>query len=777
MANLRIQEFPVSLRALCWLFLLKIVDASNSRIVTTNGQTLTMRNHTMWSNFTRWSTEEFPDATTTTGWDCRESYLAYYTLEQSYVEMLASQSNLYTQEVRTSVFETIQALGNSTSTFKGCDGVVRVKVNGDLPLYTTRTISAVKTYLMPPSREIVLDKSNENDPRRPHEPKCSMDPEPCEHFWQEYLFERWGINAKNSHVLGSGQRRVPSRCLDAANFRQENGRNARGRGLPICQMNTGSEVLILYWPSKMSSDGDCASTGSHSSRTSSILSGSSFLVGRFPKVRFFSTTAITFQGNDIQLRTVIANNQTTIFSEKFATKSVMYGNWTFTSPTIYLAHHPITYMIETIRMHENDTLSVLGTNSRALETRAAGVIPLRPGDVYTREPIRPDYMTISGDDYVKLVAAGKYNPLLPQFMSFSDRLLNPNDLQNPVPASAYYDARFADCWGKQSHCGAITDDSFHPILSVVNGAWEEMLNWTDARQSTASESYWRDCDRPFMVDPPLLIPIEEVDDPNALAGPKAPAWAATQATPAAQHKNPDRNDVMGSSNNWRPSHPQPRPWIVAPTPTPTGKASRTWSTKDDRQDGMAGTSTLSADNRKLHNWIKNLLDPIWVGIEDKHKQGNSGDRFAQGDSAERAGRGKGYLDDHMDNGSDLSKGDSDDRRVGYSTGQTDNGHGPSKDDNNGPRTGSSTGQSEHDSVLSKGDISKPRGDNFGGSFSNGREQNEDKATNESNGPTYDTNSHFGGRGVQNGAKRTILSPSIHTSAIVVLSTLIRLIPR
>jgi hypothetical protein len=52
--------------------------------------------------------------------------------------------------------------------------------------------------------------------------------------------------------------------------------------------------------------------------------------------------------------------------------------------------------------------------------------------------------------------------------------LNFGDLSNPVPASAYFDAR-DDCWGKQSHCGTITDDSYRPNIYLDVEAWRSLM--------------------------------------------------------------------------------------------------------------------------------------------------------------------------------------------------------------------------------------------------------------------------------------------------------------
>jgi hypothetical protein len=66
-------------------------------------------------------------------------------------------------------------------------------------------------------------------------------------------------------------------------------------------------------------------------------------------------------------------------------------------------------------------------------------------------------------------------------------------IQDPVPASVYYNAR-TDCRGTQTHCGTITDDSYSPNLVLKNKVWFSMM---------PPEAFG--CLRPLIVDPPIAL--------------------------------------------------------------------------------------------------------------------------------------------------------------------------------------------------------------------------------------------------------------------------------
>jgi hypothetical protein len=168
--------------------------------------------------------------------------------------------------------------------------------------------------------------------------------------------------------------------------------------------------------------------------------------------------------------------------------SVLKGPFTFTSLTVYLAHHAIVG--QTMTQFPGNFTPVWGTTM----IRSAGIVPLRADQVSSVRPLRQNALQMSGLAYAQLVANGTYDQA-----QYSNRWemssFNFAHLQNPVPASVYYDARSNDCWGglKQSHCGTITDDTFRPQLAFGNKVWA----------SIASD--WFDCYQPGLVDPAIVL--------------------------------------------------------------------------------------------------------------------------------------------------------------------------------------------------------------------------------------------------------------------------------
>jgi hypothetical protein len=97
---------------------------------------------------------------------------------------------------------------------------------------------------------------------------------------------------------------------------------------------------------------------------------------------------------------------------------------------------------------------------------------------------------------VRLVASGAFDEkgVVDLFRQYDVRSFDFGHLQNPVPASLYYDARADDCWAlKQTHCGTITDDTYRPRLAFPNKVWASIM----------PNAF--DCIRPQFVDPPVAL--------------------------------------------------------------------------------------------------------------------------------------------------------------------------------------------------------------------------------------------------------------------------------
>jgi hypothetical protein len=241
----------------------------------------------------------------------------------------------------------------------------------------------------------------------------------------------------------------------------------------VCTIEMGEEVMLIYWPPELLS-----------------RSGQSSLSAQ----KTFVTSAITFNGQDLYLRSQKIDNQTfQIMDKTTVPSSVLPGPFTFVSPNVYLAHHPIN-IINTELYHETDTR----------EIRTAGIITLQSSDVYSYRPKgSQSRQTIN---YPALIAKGQY---LGSGEERTDERVpfDFKNLANPVPASVYYDARRDDCWGQQTHCATITDDSYRPRIVIHRRVWSSLF--------PAEYEY---CGAPLLVDPPLgLVVTPKVQLPTITA--------------------------------------------------------------------------------------------------------------------------------------------------------------------------------------------------------------------------------------------------------------------
>jgi hypothetical protein len=223
-----------------------------------------------------------------------------------------------------------------------------------------------------------------------------------------------------------------------------------------------------------------------------------------------------------------------------------------------------------------DVFSRISTSERTELMRTAGVIALEPGDIFTMRPVRPDEWKIGDEEYARQVASGHYNPILPFLDRLEPRKLMLGDLKDPVPASLYYDARSAECWGLQSHCGTLTDGHFRPQLSLARKVWSSMNDGTPLSCSgyCGGENDGIDeCAFPLLVDPPIQlepIPESKIRDLNH------PTLTARVSQTTHTDDDVYREGVAAEPYPLGPRpdqgqdyHAHVRPGLVAPTPMPT----------------------------------------------------------------------------------------------------------------------------------------------------------------------------------------------------------------
>jgi hypothetical protein len=318
----------------------------------------------------------------------------------------------------------------------------------------------------------------------------------------------------------------------------------------FCRLEMAGEVVLLYWPPEVSTAREC--DGSPSKTTDQDLRTSNLASLNWQSV--FTVTNITFHGQDRYLRTIeyeyatdpyaIATHATngtaryfnTIWSTaSYFSESIMTGTWTFTSPFVYIAHHAITGVMF------RGKAGSLNAGIIATELLNSGIITLKPEDIMSLAPTHE--VNIRSQDYIDSVVSGQFEPGFKQnkwiYRSNLDKLrLAPftyANLLNPVPASAYYDARFEDCWGKQSHCGTITDDTYRPRLMIRNKIWNDLL---------PKHTY---CNWPVLVDPPMAFTrLEDDAVPDSSDAPSLPLGIAVQQTATSVHvATPSRTAAPG----------------------------------------------------------------------------------------------------------------------------------------------------------------------------------------------------------------------------------------
>jgi hypothetical protein len=249
-----------------------------------------------------------------------------------------------------------------------------------------------------------------------------------------------------------------------------------------------------------------------------------------------STDKITFLGSNIYLRGTV--DQSGITSERidfiYVSSSVMTGNFTFTSPTVYIAHPAIVPLLKTTALNP---ASFNSSTQPDYATMEGGIVALKENEVFLLRPHRREIT--NGTNYALMVAQGKFSPMLfhNEEIQFDIVPLDYENQENSIPADVYFDARYEDCWDQQSHCSTITDDNYYPDLVVPKRVWE----------SYYSGPY--DCPYFILPDPPVVLwPISIMDQPSLLD------FTATISSFGTKISEPPK-----PGQRVRPDHPSPTP--------------------------------------------------------------------------------------------------------------------------------------------------------------------------------------------------------------------------
>jgi hypothetical protein len=477
---------------------------------------------------------------------------ACYSSWYSHLYDYADPSNIekYKPTTTTSVlvYETIESFGPNL-TYTDCDGIPRIRFT-KLP---TRSITSLVTVTV--SRDNGWSYYRKDNGTKP---QCGkLDP-----FYCRLLY------AASYQEIGPD---VIYNDQDIAPIPQEL--------CPILHTCLADieEVILIYWPDNIVSRNICALNehGSSVTRPWDSRRGS-----------IFTTDAITFKGQDLYLRTINGQDflqyyilgkggsggydeeveklreiPRIIAGESYVRSSIMLGDWSFTSPTIYMAHKAITAK-HYIQVPKHESTSAMDWYTPHL-IQSAGIIPLEPHDISS---LRLNHQSghINHVRIAQLIAKGAFHPVLRADYVKSlheTHSFDLADLQNPVPASVYYDARSADCWGQQSHCETITDDSYRPKLKLARSIWSSIYG-----------DYI--CGDAMLFDPPIsLHPLGKQE----LNLPQTPLSAPylTSATPLPV-QGPGSPKSPADYAGMDPERPQPGHFVASPFPVETSRAGKPW---------------------------------------------------------------------------------------------------------------------------------------------------------------------------------------------------------
>jgi hypothetical protein len=428
---------------------------------------------------------------------------------------------LTTAEI-TEIFQTIASFGETTLYTPPNDGIPRLHFLGRPTRSETRNVTAIQTL-----RRLY-------DPDWKEKEEKMWDRVPCDSSDPEYLprdrYVRWGRDAPKTpcpaaslSYFGSLANKKLGSTMPSES---SEGQNCIIRD--ICKFHFDEEILLIYWPPTVNRE---------NSSTSPYHSNGAGTVQRFlnattsESLVTFSTSSLTFKGRDLyHLAFIDTQYSKTITSTiSYIPSSVLPGPFIFTSPTLYIAHKPIKARIE-----RNFFLSTTtGQNALFVKDywnpvlRKASVFPIQHSDVFTLAP-----KLGSGIEYARKVAQGEFQPslseavreLLTEAGLATSQSFDFHDLEYPLPASLYFNARAADCWGKQAHCQTITEDNYRPEIGLRLEIWLSIFkDFTREIPNTTVN-----CAIPHLVDPPIALRTLSLTDlpaadllPTQISGPPA----------------------------------------------------------------------------------------------------------------------------------------------------------------------------------------------------------------------------------------------------------------
>jgi hypothetical protein len=405
----------------------------------------------------------------------------------------------------TSTMLTIQTFAPG-ATYKACDGIPRFKFSPNgIPTTTASTITMVHRGWTPGIWRATCTRTLE-----PPYPGCTVAPNYCDSLWKSYSSKIPTFSETAPFEVPPGK---PFHPCD---------------GPEVCFIDVNVDAVLLYWPPNLESRNVCAADELDFGRTMPSYSSptvTTITEIKFPGKNSYSLAWETITEHDPRIE-----------------PSVLTGSWIVTSPDILLAHRP---MVLTSYTHEPGR-GEFGDAIRTVSTlRSAGIITLQPQDVYSRT--EPVFRTKGGIDEARMMANGSWrlaaDRLVTGWLNFPVQTVPVNfaHLQNPVPASIYFGAE-SQCWGEQTHCGTIIDDSYRFKMEIASRVWRTLV----------PEHQF--CMKPDLIVSPMILSAGASQN-LATATRKPTSAYTTPASPSRQY-----GLVSGPQPTTEPPNPAPRPF-------------------------------------------------------------------------------------------------------------------------------------------------------------------------------------------------------------------------
>jgi hypothetical protein len=463
----------------------------------------------------------------------------------------------------TSILQTIKRIGPG-STYEDCDRITRFKFSPNASITTTRSLITMTDRVYDLGNWTAQCTSSSTSPPPMPPLPCKVPPAFCDDLWASYASKFRTFSETEPFQTVPGRPVLP--CVN------------KGQ----CVLDFLNEVVLLYWPPKLTSRDICASNGLGSAETISVRHSSTVVT---------TISEITFRGTDLYRLSWIAKGHTHTWKDPVVDPTTITGPWVLTSPNIYLAHRPITAVSFGL---EDGSLGDFSLDEITETIRTAGLITLQSDDLYSQ---RPSYFkTNGGVELARKIANGLWRAEPGQLgtggtTSYETERFDFGHLKDPVPARVYFDAR-EDCWGEQTHCATITDDSYRPKLLVKRHVWRSYL----------SNHYF--CALPSIIDPPIALQSIEFDDFDA--GPTLPRVFPAQATPT----NLPEEGRYGYGFGPREASPHsvPRPFW-RPRPTATAGPGRGSGSDMTEAQGDSVRGQQAANNPRLYGGQREHINP------------------------------------------------------------------------------------------------------------------------------------------------------------------------